>query len=63
VSHGATDDPGYYAVEDVVHVRGLQATMMYQPGIDDLRYTVRHQGLDMRLTGVEKTKVIPPFFA
>ncbi|MBL9153432.1 MAG: DUF1501 domain-containing protein [Verrucomicrobiales bacterium] len=63
VSHGATDDLGYHAVEDVVHVRDLHATMLHLLGIDDMRFTYRHQGLDMRLTGVEKTQVVHPILA
>lgn len=52
-SHGATDELGYNAVEDVVHVRDLHATMLHLLGIDHHRFTYKFQGLDMRLTGVE----------
>ncbi len=52
-SHGATDELGYNAVEDVVHVRDLHATMLHLLGIDHQRFSVKFQGLDMRLTGVE----------
>jgi uncharacterized protein (DUF1501 family) len=62
-SHGATDELGYHAVEDVVHVRDLHATMLHQLGIDPRRFTVKHQGLDMRLTGVEPAHVIKPILA
>ena len=57
-SYGATDELGYSAVEDVVHVRDLHATMLHQLGLVDTRFTVKHQGLDMRLTGVEHARVI-----
>ncbi|MDB4331613.1 DUF1501 domain-containing protein [bacterium] len=57
-SHGATDELGYHAVEDVVHVRDLHATMLHLLGIDHQRFTHPYQGLDMRLTGVEPAKVI-----
>ena len=57
-SHGATDELGYHAVEDVVHVRDLHATMLHLLGIDHHRFTVKFQGLDMRLTGVEPAHVI-----
>jgi len=51
--HGATDELGYAAVQDVVHVRDLHATLLQQFGIDHSRFTVKFQGLDMKLTGVE----------
>jgi hypothetical protein len=51
-SYGATDELGYRAVEDVVHVHDLHTTMMHLLGIDHKRLTVKFQGLDVRLTGV-----------
>ncbi len=51
-SHGATDELGYRAVEDVVHVHDLHTTMLHLLGIDHKRLTVKYQGLDVRLTGV-----------
>jgi len=42
----------------VVHVRDLHATMLHQLGIDHNRFSVKHQGLDMKLTGVEKARVV-----
>ncbi len=53
MTYGATDELGYNAVENVVHVRDLHATMLHMLGIHHDRFFVRHQGLDMRLTGVE----------
>ena len=58
ITHGETDELGYNAVHDVVHVRDLHATMLHQLGIDAERFSVQHQGLDMRLTGVEPAKVV-----
>jgi hypothetical protein len=58
ITHGATDELGYNAVENVVHVRDLHATMLHLLGIDHERFRVRFQGLDMRLTGVEDSHVI-----
>ena len=58
VSHGATDDLGYNAIKDVVHVRDLHATMLHLLGIDHEQLSVAYQGLDVRLTGVEKARVI-----
>ncbi len=57
-SHGATDELGYHAVEDIVHVRDLHATMLHQLGIDHRRFSYKFQGLDMRLTGVEPAHVV-----
>jgi len=50
--HGATDEYGYFAVENKVHIHDLHATMLYLLGIDHLRLTYRYSGRDMRLTDV-----------
>jgi len=63
VSHGATDELGYHAVEDVVPVRDLHATMLHQLGIDHKRFSYPFQGLDMRLTGVEPANVVRSILA
>ncbi len=52
LTHGATDDFGYAAVEDVVHVHDLHATLLHLCGIDHERLVFRHQGRDFRLTDV-----------
>lgn len=52
MSYGATDELGYRAVQDVVHVHDLHATLLHLLGIDHKRLTVKFQGLDVRLTGV-----------
>lgn len=57
-SHGGTDDLGYHAVDNVVHVRDLHATMLHLLGIDHQRFSHRFQGLDMKLTGVEPARVV-----
>jgi hypothetical protein len=49
---GATDELGYHAVEDRVHVHDLQATILHLLGLDHLRLTYRFQGRDFRLTDV-----------
>jgi hypothetical protein len=49
---GATDELGYYVVEDRVHVHDLQATVLHLLGLDHLRLTYRFQGRDFRLTDV-----------
>ena len=51
-SHGATDELGYNAVEDVVHVHDLHATMLHLFGIDHTKLTYRFQGRNFRLTDV-----------
>jgi hypothetical protein len=50
--HGATDDYGYYAVEDKVEIHDLHATMLHLLGMDHKRLTHRFSGRDMRLTDV-----------
>ena len=50
--YGATDDYGYFAVENKVHVHDLHATMLHLLGIDHKRLTFRYSGRDMRLTDV-----------
>ncbi|HVA48815.1 MAG TPA: DUF1501 domain-containing protein [Pirellulales bacterium] len=52
ISYGATDELGYNAVENVVHVHDLHATMLYLLGIDHERLIYRNQGRDFRLTDV-----------
>jgi hypothetical protein len=56
--YGATDELGYAAVEKVTTVHDLHATLLHQLGIDHTSFSVRFQGLDARLTGVEEAKVI-----
>jgi hypothetical protein len=63
MSYGNTDELGYSSVEDVVHVRDLHATMLHLLGINPERFTVKHQGLDMRLTGVEDARVVRDIIA
>ena len=62
-SYGSTDELGYNAVSDVVHVRDLHATMLHQLGLDGNGFSFPFQGLDMKLTGVEPAKVIKPILA
>ena len=54
VVHGETDDFSYNVVKDPVHIRDINATILSLLGIDHERFSVKHQGLDQRLTGVEK---------
>ncbi len=50
--HGATDEFGYKAVEDPVHVHDLHATMLQLLGFDHEKFTYRYAGRDFRLTDV-----------
>jgi hypothetical protein len=52
VTYGATDELGYNAVENVVHVHDLHATMLHLLGIDHEKLTFKYQGRDFRLTDV-----------
>ncbi len=54
VTHGQTDEFGYNIVQNPVHIRDLNATILHQLGIDHARFTVKHRGLDERLTGVQE---------
>jgi len=56
--YGATDELGYRSVQDVVTVHDLHATVLHLFGIDHERFSVKFQGLDARLTGVEPAKVV-----
>jgi uncharacterized protein (DUF1501 family) len=50
--HGSTDEFGWNAVEDRVHVHDLHATILHLMGIDHTQLTYRYSGRDFRLTDV-----------
>src|SRR5436190_9283532 len=50
--HGATDEFGWNAIENKVHVHDLHATVLHLMGIDHERLTYRYSGRDYRLTDV-----------
>ena len=52
VTYGATDELGYNAVENVVTMHDMHATMLRTLGIDHKKLTVPFQGRDFRLTDV-----------
>lgn len=52
-SHGATDEFGYRAVQDIVTVHDFHATILQLLGLDHERLTYYHNGLERRLTDVE----------
>ncbi|WP_144972765.1 DUF1501 domain-containing protein [Bremerella volcania] len=53
ISHGATDELGKVAVENVHPLYDLNATILHLLGLDHERLTIRHNGIDRRLTNVE----------
>jgi hypothetical protein len=52
MTYGATDDFGFAAAEDKVHVHDLHATILHLMGLDHERLTYRYSGRDFRLTDV-----------
>ncbi len=52
MTYGATDDFGYRAIENKVHVHDLNATILHLMGLDHTRLTYRYSGRDFRLTDV-----------
>ncbi len=52
LTHGATDEYGWHAVQDRVHVHDLHATILHQMGIHHEQHTYRYSGRDYRLTDV-----------
>lgn len=63
VTYGSTDEFSYNIVDNPVHVNDLNATILHCLGIDHRRLTVKHQGLDMRLTGVEDHHAVTDILA
>ncbi|MFM1943160.1 MAG: hypothetical protein RI897_2142 [Verrucomicrobiota bacterium] len=61
-AHGATDEFGFRAVENPVHVHDLHATMLHLLGFDHERFTFRYAGRDFRLTDV-RGKVVRELLA
>jgi hypothetical protein len=61
--YGETDEFGFGAVKDPVHVRDIHATILHLLGLDHEKLSVRFQGLDVRLTGVEKAHVLNSLIA
>lgn len=51
-AYGATDEYGYYAIENKMHVHDLHATILHLMGLDHERLTYHHAGRDFRLTDV-----------
>jgi len=51
-AYGATDDYGYYATENKMHVHDLHATLLHLLGLEHERLTFQYAGRDFRLTDV-----------
>ncbi|MCO8122189.1 DUF1501 domain-containing protein [Stieleria sp. TO1_6] len=58
ISYGQTDEFSYNIVENPVHVRDFNATILHQLGIDHNKLTFPFRGLDQKLTGVEEAHVV-----
>ena len=63
VTYGETDEFGFNVTRDSVHVRDLHATILHLLGFDHHRLSVKFQGLDQRLTGVEPARVVKELLA
>jgi hypothetical protein len=61
--YGQTDEFGFGAVQDPVHVHDIHATILHQLGLDHSRLSMRSQGLDFRLTGVDPARVVKGILA
>ncbi len=62
IVHGKTDDFGFFAVENKVHVHDLHATILHLFGMDHTKLAFRFQGRDFRLTDVHG-EVVKPILA
>lgn len=63
ITHGATDEFGYNAIEDKVSVHDLHATMQHLTGVDWKQNIFEFEGRDETLTGVQPARVVQPLLA
>ncbi len=63
ITFGATDELGYRSVENIVSMHDLHATLLHLCGIDYQKFSVKFQGLDARLTGVDPCHVVKEILA
>ncbi|WP_035610789.1 DUF1501 domain-containing protein [Haloferula sp. BvORR071] len=63
LSYGETDEMSFNITRDPVHIRDLHATILHALGLDHERLSIKFQGLDQRLTGVEPARVVKEIFA
>jgi hypothetical protein len=61
--YGETDDFSYNIIKDPVHIRDFHATVLNLLGFDHTRFSVKYQGLDQKLTGVEPAHVVKELLA
>jgi hypothetical protein len=61
--YGETDEFSYNIVKDPVHIRDFHATVLQLLGFDHERFSVKHQGLDQRLTGVLPARIVEELLA
>jgi Protein of unknown function (DUF1501) len=61
--YGETDDFSYNIAKDPVHIHDFHATVLHLLGFDHERFTVKYQGLDQKLTGVEPARVVKELLA
>jgi hypothetical protein len=62
LAYGSTDDYGYFAQEDKVHIHDLHATLLHALGLNHEKLTFKYAGRDFRLTDVEG-RVVKEIFA
>ncbi len=63
ITYGTTDEFSYRVAENPVTMHDLHATILRLCGIDHERFSARFQGLDAKLTGVEKANVVEAIIA
>jgi hypothetical protein len=61
--YGETDEIGFKAAVDRVHVRDVHATILAAVGLDHEKLSYKFQGVDQRLTGFEGARVVQELFA
>ena len=59
LTYGASDEFGFHAVENPIHINDFHATLLHLLGIDHQRFTHRFQGRDYRLTDVAGSVLTP----
>jgi arylsulfatase A-like enzyme len=63
ITHGATDELGFAAVEDLVSVVDWHATVLHLLGLDFQKLSYRRNGFDEKLTGVDEAHVVRALLA
>ncbi len=63
ISYGETDEYSYNPIENPVHINDINATLLHCVGVNHERFSFKYQGLDQRLTGVEKQRVVTDLLA